>query len=183
MTLPSTHAISLTRPAMLRPDGYVALDLIVDGVPVTGIVHRSRAAGAPGAPSHDLEAAALHFTATYVEAHPLMFHRLFTHGVPSRGKVCSRWIEKHSAGTWLAFKVIADDVLCEVSISPALHTLSFRPAPPAPTMDEESLFMLWASAYDVCLAYMTEHVEDIRSLGFDASELLRDFEACMNENL
>jgi hypothetical protein len=152
----------------------VALDLLVDGLPVTSIVHRSRSSGAPDAPSHEVEAAAIQFTATYVEAHPLLFHRLFREDAPPRGKVCSIWVERRHAEIWLAFKVIVEEVSCEMFISAELHPRSFRPTTPTPISDEELLLILWASTYDICLAYMVENPEEIRSLGFDTSKLLRE---------
>ncbi len=173
MSTTGAHKVSLVRAAALRPDGFVALDLVVDGVPVTGIVHRSRAAGAPEAPSHDLEAAAMHFTAMYVENHPLLFHRLFTSDAVRRGEVISMRLHRQDVEVWLTFSLIADGVPCDMSVSAKLQARAFRPPTQIPVTDEDFLLMLWASALDVCLSHMISKREMIHALGFDTSEMVR----------
>jgi hypothetical protein len=170
MSLPPKPTVSIAHQAKLRSDGYVALDLIVDGQPVTGIVHRSRSAGAPNAPSHELEAAALHFTATYVEANPLLFHELFTQGALPHGQTTSLWLDQSDGS--LGFKLIVDGVECRMGVSTKLQMRSVGSMVPRNLTDED-LYTLLASAYDVCLAYMKDNLDAIEAIGFDASELRR----------
>lgn len=72
----------------------------------------------------------------------------------------------------LVFNVHVDDMDVRVRVTPDLRPVGFeQPGDAEPT--EERFF----GAYDASLAHMLLHVEELRSLGFDTTELERQLSA------
>jgi hypothetical protein len=159
---------SLASPPFLRSDGYVQVDVLIDGTVVTSLVHRSRAAGAPGAPSPELETEATRFCHELALSHALLFHTFFA-PTTARDSVCS--VSFNPEGGELTFKLVVNGVECEMDIDSSLKLGRFRSVPGWHDTDEG--WEQFGLAFDACLEYIIAHTDEIKSLDFDTSEFER----------
>jgi hypothetical protein len=159
---------SLASPPFLRSDGFVQIDVSIDGTVVTALVHRSRGAGAPAAPSPEFEQQAMQFCHDYALSHALLFHGLFAPTMPS-GSVSS--VSFSPGKGMLTFKLALNGVDCEMDVDCSLELGNFRSVPGWHDTDEG--MEQFGIAFDLCITYIVGHLDEIRRFGFDTSELER----------
>jgi hypothetical protein len=161
-------ACSIASPPFLRSDGFVQIDVSIGGAVVTALIHRSRGAGAPAAPSPELEQQAVQFCHAYALSHALLLHNFFSPTLPS-GSVTSVSF-RPDKGT-LTFKLVLNGTDCEMDIDSSLELGKFRSAPG--WYDTDAGMEQFGIAFDSCIAYIIGHLDEIKQFGFNTSELER----------